>query len=105
MSDAGVVRETRQVLAELKCGKCQLQVAVGEGGLCQFSWRAEEEWRKVPLCFAAGKENGSARNLACWLLQWLAYKARAIPLCRTLRSYFKETVSGRLQMTLAADVA
>ncbi|MDT1837702.1 glycoside hydrolase, partial [Acinetobacter baumannii] len=19
------------------------------------SWRAEEEWRKVPLCFAAGK--------------------------------------------------
>ncbi|RCJ95497.1 glycoside hydrolase, partial [Klebsiella pneumoniae] len=29
--------------------------AVGEGGLCQFSWRAEEEWRKVPLCFAAGK--------------------------------------------------
>ncbi|MDG0469005.1 glycoside hydrolase 43 family protein [Klebsiella pneumoniae] len=55
MSDAGVVRETRQVLAELKCGKCQLQVAVGEGGLCQFSWRAEEEWRKVPLCFAAGK--------------------------------------------------
>lgn len=37
MSDAGVVRETRQVLAELKCGKCQLQVAVGEGGLCQFS--------------------------------------------------------------------
>ncbi len=51
-----MVRETRQVLAELKCGKCQLQVAVGEGGLCQFFWRAEEEWRKVPLCFAAGKE-------------------------------------------------
>ena len=56
MSDAGVVRETRQVLAELKRGKCQLQVAVGEGGLCQFSWRAEEEeWQGVPLCFAAGK--------------------------------------------------
>ncbi len=36
MSDAGVVRETRQVLAELKCGKCQLQVAVGEGGCVNF---------------------------------------------------------------------
>lgn len=95
MSDAGVVRETRQVLAELKCGKCQLQVAVGEGGLCQFSGEPRRVAEGSSL-FAAGKENGSARNLACWLLQWLAYKARATPLCRTLRSYFKETVSGRL---------
>ncbi len=36
MSDAGVVRETRQVLAELKCGKCQLQVAVGEAACVNF---------------------------------------------------------------------
>ncbi|EOF4707326.1 family 43 glycosylhydrolase, partial [Klebsiella oxytoca] len=56
MSDAGVVREKHQVLAELESGECQLKVAVGEGGLCQFSWRVEEgEWLAVPLSFAAGK--------------------------------------------------
>ncbi len=96
MSDAGVVRETRQVLAELKCGKCQLQVAVGEGGLCQFSGEPRRSGGRFLFVLLPGRENGSARNLACWLLQWLAYKARATPLCRTLRSYFKETVSGRL---------
>lgn len=65
MSDAGVVRETRQVLAELKRGKCQLQVAVGEGGLCQFSGELRRRsGRGSPLfCCREGKWVGAKFGL------------------------------------------
>lgn len=56
MSDAGIVRESRQVIAPLNVGTCELRVSVTRGGICRFAWREpEENWQSVTPPFAAGK--------------------------------------------------
>lgn len=56
MSDAGIVRESRQVIAPLNVGTCELKVSVTRGGICRFAWREPEgSWQSVTPPFAAGK--------------------------------------------------
>lgn len=56
MSDAGVIREQRQALNTLSDATCELQVRVGQGGVCQFAWREDSgAWQPVQRTFAAGK--------------------------------------------------
>lgn len=56
MSDAGLVRESRNVVATLARPVCAIKVNVSYGGLCHFAWREENgDWHSVPQPFAAGK--------------------------------------------------
>lgn len=56
MSDAGILRETRQVVATLPDGQCECQVVVKPGGICHFFYRTDQhDWQAAPGTFAAGK--------------------------------------------------
>ncbi|HGK4671820.1 TPA: family 43 glycosylhydrolase [Kluyvera georgiana] len=56
MSDAGVVREHRQTVAQLEVAACALKVDVSYGGICRFAWREESSpWQTLSQPFVAGK--------------------------------------------------
>lgn len=56
MSDAGVVRESRRVIAKINSASCAFSVSVTHGGICRFAWCEQGgTWQPVTPPFAAGK--------------------------------------------------